>query len=234
MESMKRPSLLIPLIGVFCCWGLMSGCSTLNTAKPLSPGEHEVAFTLGGPLTQVGGNYIPLPNSVIEGRSGLVNVGERPLDLNYGLYLTPIAFGQMGTHIGSSYLLWDQAEHLPALSLSNRFYFFHNYFDTAKPVTGRGAVFVHQIEGTLSYEVGHFLTYGGLANYADLLNLDLMLTPFVGAELPTGLDGFKIQLEGRYYAANQHRLIESVRFYNFDSGYGGFGMNLGLIWEIGQ
>ena len=83
----------------------MSGCSTLNTAKPLSPGEHEVAFTLGGPLTQVGGNYIPLPNSVIEGRSGLVNVGERPLDLNYGLYLTPIAFGQMGTHIGSHFVV---------------------------------------------------------------------------------------------------------------------------------
>lgn len=224
--------LVAVLFGGLMCGQL--GCSTLNTAKPLAPGEHEVAVTLGGPLTQVGANFIPLPNSVVEGRSGLTHVGERPLDLNYGLYLTPIAFGQMGVHLGSSYLLWDQAENLPALSLSNRIYFFHNYFDAAKPIEGRGQVWVHQIEGTLSYEWGELLGYGGLGNYTDLADLNLSLTPFLGAEVPTGLDGFKIQLEARYYAANRYRLIESVKFYNFDSGYGGFGMNLGLIWEIGQ
>ena len=217
------------------CFSLILGsCSTLNTAKPLSPGQHEVAATLGGPLTLVFGNYIPLPNSVVEGRSGLINIADRPLDLNYGLYLTPIAFGQMGAHLGSSYLLWDQAENLPALSVSNRLYFFHNYFDTAKPAYGRGMVLAHQLEATLSYEIGAFLTYAGLANYADLSDLDLMLTPFLGAELPTGLNGFKLQLEARYYAANRNRLIESVKFYNFESGNGGFGMNLGFIWEIGQ
>ena len=101
-------------------------------------------------------------------------------------------------------------------------------------IEGRGQVWVHQIEGTLSYEWGELLGYGGLGNYTDLADLNLSLTPFLGAEVPTGLDGFKIQLEARYYAANRYRLIESVKFYNFDSGYGGFGMNLGLIWEIGQ
>ena len=222
------------VLGTLCCGLTLGGCSTLNTAKPLSPGQHEVAATLGGPLTLVFGNYIPLPNSVVEGRSGLINIADRPLDLNYGLYLTPIAFGQMGVHLGSSYLLWDQAERLPALSISNRVYFFHNYFDTAKPIYGRGMVLAHQIEATLSYEIGAFLTYGGLANYADLSDLDLMLTPFLGAELPTGLEGFKLQLEARYYAANRSRLIESVKFYNFDSGNGGFGINFGFIWEIGQ
>ena len=219
---------------ILCIGFIMGGCSTLNTAKPLSPGQHEVAVTLGGPLTKVGSNFIPLPNSVIEGRSGLINIGERPLDLNYGLYLTPIAFGQMGVHLGGSYLLWDQKDNLPALSLSDRLYFFHNYFDIEKPVYGRGSVFVHQLEATLSYELGSFLTYGGLANYSDLSDLNLMLSPFIGAELPTGLDGFRIQLEARYYAANQYRLIESVKFYNFETGYGGFGMNMGFIWEIGQ
>ena len=79
-----------------CFVGSCGGCSTLNTAKPLSPGQHEVAFTLGGPLTQVGGNFIPLPNSVVEGRSGLFHIAERPLDLNYGLYLTPSPLGKWG------------------------------------------------------------------------------------------------------------------------------------------
>jgi hypothetical protein len=231
---MKHLRWRLTLAWALCTSVIMGGCSTLNTAKPLSPGQHEVAATMGGPLTQVSGNYIPLPNSVIEGRSGLITIAERPLDLNYGLYLTPIAFGQMGVHVGGSYLLWDQKDRLPALSLSDRLYFFHNYFDTAKPDYGRGSVFVHQLEATLSYEIGSFLTYGGLANYADLSDLNLMLTPFLGAELPTGLDGFKLQLEARYYAANRSRLIESVKFYNFESGNGGFGMNFGFIWEIGQ
>ena len=43
-----RPSLLSAVV-------LGLGCTTMNTARPLEPGQHAVGLTLGGPVVAVAG-----------------------------------------------------------------------------------------------------------------------------------------------------------------------------------
>ena len=62
---------------------LLSGCATLSSARPLAPGEHEVGVTIGGPVLLFGGAPVPLPNTVVQGRSGVAELGGRPLDIFY-------------------------------------------------------------------------------------------------------------------------------------------------------
>ena len=50
---------------------LAMGCGTMNGARPLDKDHHAVGVTFGGPMVFAFGTNIPLPNLVIEGRSGL-------------------------------------------------------------------------------------------------------------------------------------------------------------------
>ena len=85
-------------IGLLTIPFLMSACGALNTARPLDKGEHRVGVTGGGAVLKALGPPIPLPNLVIEGQSGLSPVQGRPLDVNYGINTTALAFGTVGLH----------------------------------------------------------------------------------------------------------------------------------------
>ena len=56
----------------------------------MEPGQHRAGVTFGGPFTTTLGPPIPIPNLIVEGRSGLEPVAGRPLDVNYGLNATGI------------------------------------------------------------------------------------------------------------------------------------------------
>ena len=113
-------------------------CSSMNTARPLKQGQHAVGLTMGGPLVEFGGNYIPVPNMVLEGRSGLKPIKSKPLDVNYGINLTAIVFDQIGVHGGSTYLLSRQDGKRPAWSISDRLYLYSNHISTDTHADGKG------------------------------------------------------------------------------------------------
>lgn len=178
---------------------LALGCGTMNTARPLEVGQHAVGVTGGGPLIGLFGTTFPFPSLTLEGRTGLPRVLNRPLDLNYGLHLTPLIFGDLGAHLGASYLVLQQDNFWPALSVSSRLYAFSNAFDGRKPPESRAFWALDQLELTLSYSICDQLLYAGVAEYLDFGHPDLLLAPFVGVEVLPWLEWLRVQLEVRYY-----------------------------------
>ena len=59
-----------------------------------------VGGTFGGAVLDAGFVTTPMPNLNVEGRSGVTSFMDRPVELNYGLNVTGIAFGLGSAHIG--------------------------------------------------------------------------------------------------------------------------------------
>lgn len=195
----------------------MSACGALNTARPLDKGEHKVGITGGGAVLKALGPPIPLPNIVVEGQSGLSPVQGRPLDVNYGINTTALAFGTIGLHGGMSHLLLDQNGVAPSLSMTERLHFYNNWLDNTKDSDMRKAFFLNQVDLTAGWNIKRHLGYVGLANYLDIADPELTLAPFAGIQLNSKKSLF-LQAETRYLAINRQPEIVDVPFATF--GYG--------------
>ena len=211
----------------------LNGCSTINNARPLAEGSHQVGLTVGGPMVMLSGAPIPLPNAVVEGRHGVTTVAERPLDVNYGLNLTGTAFGILQVHVGASYLIMAQKGSVPALSVSNRIFIASNLLgaaDKADPDAKFWAA--DQLEITASWLLGDHLVYVGLGQYFDFGNPALTLTPSVGADFDPGeTGGFRLHTELRYYAINQPHEVAAVTWV-FPESVGALGFNFGFSYAF--
>jgi len=205
-------------------------CGTMNSARPLEQGEHVVGATFGGAIVDAGFTTIPLPNLVVEGRSGLSPVLERPFDVNYGLNVTGLPFGLIGLHGGVSWLAMEQRGGAPALSLSNRLYLYDNHLDFRK--TDRALWAVDQLELLASWDTRRALLYVGGAEYLDLTNPGLLLSPVAGAELHLG-QRWGLQIEGRHYAINQNKEpLNTLQWVTW--GPGSLGATLGVSRSLGE
>lgn len=212
----------------------LSACGTLNTARPLDPGQHEVGATLGGGMILLGGAPIPQPNIVVEARSGVAKPLDRPLDVNYGLNLTALPYGAFQTHVGVSWMLAKPKGGIPAVSSASRFWFATNAlgvgYKTDKTVRAWGA---YQLEVDVSWLVKEQLIYVGLAQYTDFANPTLTLSPAVGFTFdtdPKKPGGPKIHLEARWFGINGYTYLDTVRFVG--NGRGIFGLTLGVSYVI--
>lgn len=203
---------------------LLAGCGTMNSARPLSPGEHAVGATFGGPMVAFAGTHIPLPSLVLEGRSGLTTLADRPLDINYGLNATGLPFGVVGLHGGASWLAMEQQGGRPALSLSNRLYLYDNHLDRRKDADPRELWGMDQIEATVSWAPGRFLVYAGVSEYLDFTSPRLLLSPFLGAEIPLGQRS-RLQVQLHHFAINQSKYLNTVTWMTW--GPGALGLTLG-------
>lgn len=182
----------------------VGGCATLNTARPLEPGQHMVGGTLGGAMIDFGGP-LPLPNVVVEGRHGLPKLADRAFDIGYGLNLTGFAFGLTQGHVGASWLLADQAGPRPAFSLGNRVFFGANVPGTPNRPDPRFQLWgADQLELTASWEAGKALPYVSLSQYFDFQNPELLLTPAAGVQIDPGKPGgFLLQAELRWFGVTR-------------------------------
>ncbi len=212
---------------------LGSSCSTLNTAVPLDPGEHRVGLTMGGALVHAFDTVIPLPNAILEGQSGLPTVAGRATDVNYGLNLTGLAFGQLGVHLGASHMLFEGEGSVPDVSVATRFFVVGNHLDEATLPETRGLWVAEQLEVTASYGLGPARPYAGLAQYFDFREPHLLLTPYLGCALDPGLSGgLGFHIEGRYFAVNQVPEVSSVKWYP-STAPGALGVTLGMSYAFG-
>jgi hypothetical protein len=208
---------------------LLMACGTMSGARPLDPGQHAVGATLGGAIIDVGPATIPLPNVVVEGRSGLQPVLGRPFDVNYGVNATGLAFGIVQVHGGVSWLVLDQNGWVPAVSASNRLYVFSNHVDRRKDT--HAWWFVDQLEVLASWDTRPALIYGGVAEYLDFRQPSLLLTPVLGAQFHLG-ERWGIQLEGRHYAINRNKEpLNTMPWITW--GPGSLGVTLGVSRTIG-
>lgn len=196
---------------------LASGCGTLTTARPLDPGEHVVGATLGGPVADLGFVTMPLPNLVVQGRSGLSPLAGRPLEVDYGLNLTAAAFGVVGAHVGGSWQLLDQQGGVPALTLSERMFVYDSHLSFSREADVRASYFLNQSELLASWDTRRALLYVGVGNYLDFGEPRLLLTPALGASLHLGPQ-WDLQLEGRAYAVGQTKQYNGLRWVSLGSG----------------
>lgn len=206
-----------------------SACTTMNTARPLAPGQHAVGVTVGGPLVDVPGvGTIPMPHATIEGRHGIVH----RFDVNYGLHVLPIVFGVAGAHVGGTYLLADErGGGWPALSVSQRLFGFTNRLDFRKAFATRDDWLLSQTELTTSWTLYDQLVYGGLALYVPLLAPKPSFTPFIGVEFHPFVDWARIQLEARWiapYVNTQFGVVDWVAPYD----QGGILVNAGVAFVL--
>lgn len=223
-----RLLLLLPLTGVL-------GCATLTGARPLDRGQHEIGASLGGGMVMLGDSPIPLPNVLVQGRSGIAAPLGHALDLNYGLDLTGLAFGVVPVEVGADWLLLDQGGAIPAVALTDRVWAATNApglpFKSNPELEFWG---MDQIEVDASWLLHAQLVYVGVAEYLDFAEPKLALSPALGARFdpsPAHPGGLQIQAETRWYGVNLHKDLDTVRWVG--GGQGIFGASLGVSWILG-
>ena len=214
---------------LLCC-----ACGTMNTARPLDKGQTAIGLSLGGPMVEFGGAFVPLPNAILEGKTGMKPINGHNWDVNYGINLTALAFDQAGLHAGASYQLQNQNGNIPAISLGNRLFLYNNYPSPASTEEGKGIWANDEINATFSWKIGKQMVYTGISQYFDLSAPSLTLTPFVGCELfHSGLtNGFALQFELRNYAVGRNPTVNTAKW-NAPFGSGAFGGSLGFIYRFG-
>ena len=210
-------------------------CGTMNAARPLDAGHHQVGVTFGGPFTTQLGPPIPVPNIVVEGRSGLDPLGALPIDINYGLNVTPLLFGVTGLHTGVSVHPLAQHGARPALSFTERVLLYNNLLDSRKPADTRTVWALNELDATASWALGHHLVYAGVSNALDLADPELLVSPFLGTELRPRGGAFAWQFESRWLGANFSPDVYDVSWLNTgDPGHGLFTFTVSAAWNVGK
>ena len=201
----------------------------MNAARPLEPGQHAVGATFGGAVLDAGFVTTPMPNLNVEGRSGVTSFMDRPVELNYGLNVTGIAFGLGSAHIGGAWLAMEQDGARPALALVDRVHLTSNVFDTTKDT--KDVMAIMQLEALASWDTKPALLYVGAAQYLQFSNPMLTLTPVVGTELHLG-QKWGLQVEFRHYAITQNKEpLDTVVWKTW--GPGAYGVTVGFNRAIG-
>ena len=178
---------------------------------------------------------VPLPNLILGGRSGLVTLADRNLEIDYGLNATALAFGITQAHVGASYALLHQSGALPALTATNRLYVATNPLSLDGRVEGSLAFWgADQIELTASWAAGPHMVWLSLAQYFDLLAPDLILTPALGYAIDLGgPGGFGLQFESRWYGVTSIPEVEAVRWWPTNGdGPGSLGFSIGVSYAL--
>ena len=230
MTSICRLTLL------FSALFFLSGCGTMHAARPMDPGEHRVGFTFGGPFTTTLGPPIPVPNLIVEGRSGLQPVAGKPLDVNYGINATGIAFGQLGLHGGASIHLLEGSGWRPNLSVTERLHVYNNYLDRTKPLETRMFWGLNEFDITASWALGPHMVYIGGSDVVDLADPELLIGPFLGVDLQPQNRRVGFQLETRLLGANFSPDIWDVTWLSIgeEPGHGLISITASASWALGK
>lgn len=213
--------MVLPVLG-------LAACGTMNTARALHPGESAIGITLGGPIITAP-VPTPLPNLVVEGKVGLPLLAGRREDVRFGTDLTALAFGTVALHAGWTWQPVEAMAARPAFAVTNQVFFGSNFLDFSKDPEARAAWAVYHLEATVSWDVGAHLVYTGLAEYLDLTDPDLLLTPFVGFEFDA--KKVRLQIELRWWAINQRVDRDDIDW--LTPGVGALGASIGVTVPIG-
>lgn len=214
---------------------MVAGCGTLSAVTPMEPGEHRVGATFGGPFTTNLGPPIPVPNLILEARSGVEPVAGMPVDINYGLNATTLAFGLVGVHGGASIHLLENEGWRPGLSVTEKLHLYNNYLDFSKPAETRTYWGINEFDVTASWAIGNHRLYIGGSDILDLADPELLVAPFAGVELTPGGDGPSFQIESRILGANFSPEIWDLTWLTIgeEPGNGLISITASVSWALG-
>jgi hypothetical protein len=194
--SSRNPTIVLALaITIMLC-----SCSTVRQVRPLDKGESSVTFSVGGPITQVGKVYFPLPLLSVGYNRGII--AER-LDIETGLHLTQLAYGILDFEAGVNVRPLPAEGFRPGINITPKAFFMTNF----KPESFR---FYPDLGITLYWNINQTVyIYTGLENWFELATTradgnpqknNWLTAPFLGVDIGRG--DWQLQLESRLYTPN--------------------------------
>jgi hypothetical protein len=191
-KSISMFLFIIVVISIF-------SCSSVRHVKPLEQGSSAASLSVGGPITKVGNIYIPLPLISAGYNYGLIE----KLDLETGINVTGLLFGDLHLNAGVNYHPWLAEKLRPGLYLSPEFFFITNLRD------GSPRIFP-AVDAGLYWDIRRHYLYCGVESWFEVSTIRNDGNPQNDHWLPIPYVGWGIeskrwqfQVEGKIYTPNQ-------------------------------
>lgn len=200
-------------------------CSSVRQIRPLDKGESAVTFSLGGPITELGDIYSPLPLLSVGYNRGIIG---RKLDIEAGLHLTEGLYGVLMLDAGINYRPVLSCGFRPGVIISPKLFFTTDFSES-------GARLYPDLTLSSYWKVKQNLfLYLGLENWFEVYserndgndqNNHWLIVPFVG--INCGNEKLLFQFETRAYTPNLKNTGRPTNNIGFgDNGILGFFVGL--------
>jgi hypothetical protein len=174
-------------------------CSPVRSIRPIDKGQSAVSLSLGGPITQVGKTYIPLPLLCVGYNYGFFET----MDIEAGLNFTDVLFGIGNIQVGTNWRPLIPQAFRPGFIISPKLFAMTDF----KP---KGSRLYPDIGLTAFWNLRkQWYLYGGWDNWIELntirddgntQNHHWLIAPYVGMDL--GSDRWSFQVEIKLYTPN--------------------------------
>jgi hypothetical protein len=229
MRHQKAFGLFRALLGVSLLV-LLGSCSTVRQVRPLDEGESALGISLGGPITQVGKPYIPMPLISAAYYRGVI---DKKLDVGGGLHLTPLLFGTLDLEAGVNVRPFLSEGIRPGLLVAPKAFFMTDF----TPASFR---FYPELGLSAFWEVrNNWYLYTGLDNWFELASTrsdgnpqpnNWLIAPHLGLDM--GNQTWQFQIEAKLYTPNLPNTGKPTK--NIGIGdHGVWGIFLGLNRTFG-
>jgi len=204
---------------------LLGACNTTRIVKPISKGEVQVGFNVGGPLFNLGEIPIVMPLS-----SAFVAYGYKEnTTLFTGLHTTALLFGVIQSDLGFTTKILNQKKFIPAVSLSP---IVNGMIDTWE---GNGKLFPQlDINAFWQYGNKQYILFCSINNWVDLAptkahneSIRTRWLPSIAFGHQWNRSKYTIQLEGKLLLpnqSNQNLVVDYVRY----NSMGAVGIYIGI------
>lgn len=200
---------------------LLNSCSGIRQIRPLDKGESSVTISLGGPITELGSIYSPLPLLSVGYNRGIIS---KKLDFEAGLHITEGLYGVLMLDGGINYRPLLSSGARPGFIVSPKFFFMTDF----SPSSVR--LYPDLILSTYWKIRQNFFVYLGLENWFEFSSKrgdgasqdnHWLIIPFLG--LNCGNEKLLFQFESRIYTPNLKNTGRPTKNIGFgDNGILGF------------
>ncbi len=201
------------------------GCSSVRMVRPLEKGQSAVTVSIGGPVTNVAGNNIPLPMLSAGYNYGIC----AKLDIEGGLNLTSTLFGLFHLDAGVNWRPLRPEKALPGITLSPKLFAITNF-------KAGGHRLYPTLTPTLYWDVNRHYVYTGIENWFEPHSErsdgndqkhHWLIAPYIGYGY--AWKKWNFQIEGRGYTPNLKNTSRAVK----NIGFGEYGI-LGFFIGVGR
>ncbi len=209
---------------------IITNCSTIRQIRPLEKGQQSVSFSVGGPVTEVGSVYIPLPLMSFGYNRGLI---DNTLDLETGLHVTQLLYGILDVEVGVNFRPFQSKAWQPGLIISPKLFFMTDFSGGARLYPDLCLTGFWKL-----HEKVYLFT--GLENWFEFSSTrddgleqknHWLLVPYIGTNI--GSQRWQFQFETRVYTPNLKNTGRATKNIGFGE-YGVLGFFLGVNFTPGK
>jgi hypothetical protein len=226
--GIMRASIFSAAAVLFACLCLFS-CSAVRQIRPLTKGESSVALSVGGPITQAGKIYIPLPLISVGYNYGLLE----KLDLEAGFHVLSAVYGITQFDLGANLRPWAAAGFRPGLIVSPKVFVMTDWTPASLrlyPDIGLTAYWEMAKYRYWYLGIDNWIEYHQTRDDGNPQKEHWLIAPYAGISLGNSL--WQFQLEAKWYTPNLVNNTRAVK--NIGIGqYGVIGVFLGISRSFG-